>query len=82
MRFIIIQPIKHFSSSEKLEIGDVAFITENRKPVRNQALAYYREVVKRKSVRVNAFERVEKVQKMEKFFRLKRQSVTEVKKCI
>ena len=52
-----------FSSSEKLEIGDVAFITENRKPVRNQALAYYREVVRRKSVRVNAFERVEKVQK-------------------
>ena len=37
-----------FSSSEKLEIGDVPFITENRKPVRNQALAYYREVVKRK----------------------------------
>ena len=31
--------------------------------VRNQALAYYREVVKRKSVRVNAFERVEEVQK-------------------
>ena len=24
-----------FSSSEKLEIGDVAFITENRKPVRH-----------------------------------------------
>ncbi|OOR62213.1 FAD-dependent oxidoreductase, partial [Bacillus mycoides] len=40
-----------FSSSEKLEIGDVAFITENRKPVRNQALAYYREVVKRKALR-------------------------------
>mgnify|MGYP005609593711 FL=1 len=34
-----------FSSSENLEIGDVAFITENRKPVRNQALAYYRAVV-------------------------------------
>ncbi len=33
-----------FSSSEKLEIG-MSFITENRKPVRNQALAYYREVV-------------------------------------
>ncbi|PEA55859.1 hypothetical protein CON64_04265 [Bacillus pseudomycoides] len=52
-----------FSSSEKLEIGGVAFITENRKPVRNQALAYYREVVKRKHVRVNAFERVEEVRK-------------------
>ena len=82
MPFIIIRHIKHFSSSEKLEIGEVAFITENRKPFRNQALAYYREVVKRKSVRVNAFERVEKVQKMEKFFRLKRQNVTEVKKYI
>ena len=32
-----------FSSSEKLEIGDVAFITENHKPVRNQALSYYRK---------------------------------------
>ncbi len=54
-----------FSSSEKLEIGDVAFITENRKPVRNQALSYYREVVKRKNIRVNAFEKVEQVQKLE-----------------
>lgn len=52
-----------FSSSEKLEIGEVAFITENRKPVRNQALSYYREVVRRKKVRVNMFERVESVQK-------------------
>ncbi|PGS03044.1 YpdA family putative bacillithiol disulfide reductase [Bacillus pseudomycoides] len=59
-----------FSSSEKLEIGDVAFITENRKPVRNQALAYYREVVKRKGVRVNAFERVGQVQKDGNFFRV------------
>ncbi|MCH1624773.1 YpdA family putative bacillithiol disulfide reductase [Fredinandcohnia quinoae] len=53
-----------FSSSEKLEIGDVAFITENRKPVRNQALAYYREVVKRKKIKVNAFEKVQEVQKL------------------
>ncbi|AZB43363.1 YpdA family putative bacillithiol disulfide reductase [Bacillus sp. FJAT-42376] len=52
-----------FSSSEKLEIGDVAFITENRKPVRNQALAYYRSVVKRKGLRINPFEKVEQVQK-------------------
>ncbi|MBD8070278.1 YpdA family putative bacillithiol disulfide reductase [Bacillus sp. PS06] len=54
-----------FSSSEKLEIGDVAFITENRKPVRNQALAYYREVVKRKKIRVQSFEEVFKVEKTE-----------------
>lgn len=54
-----------FSSSEKLEIGDVAFIIENRKPVRNQALAYYREVVRRKELRVNTFEKVGKVEKRE-----------------
>ncbi len=53
-----------FSSSENLEIGDVAFITENRKPVRNQALAYYREVVRRKNITVQAFEKVHTVDKM------------------
>ncbi|WP_338451771.1 YpdA family putative bacillithiol disulfide reductase [Niallia oryzisoli] len=52
-----------FSSSDKLEIGDVAFITETRKANRSQALAYYREVVKRKNIRVNAFEKVLEVKK-------------------
>ncbi|MFS1518134.1 YpdA family putative bacillithiol disulfide reductase [Bacillus sp. SCS-151] len=52
-----------FSSSERLEIGDVPFITENRKPVRNQALAYYREVVIRKNLRVNTFEKVAEISK-------------------
>ncbi|WP_050615453.1 YpdA family putative bacillithiol disulfide reductase [Bacillus testis] len=52
-----------FSSSDRLEIGDVAFITENRKPVRNQALSYYREVVKRKQINVHAFEKVLKATK-------------------
>lgn len=46
-----------FSTSEKLEIGDVPFITENTKPKRNQALAYYREVVRRKQLRIHSFER-------------------------
>lgn len=54
-----------FSSSDRLEIGGVPFITENRKPVRNQALAYYREVVKRKQLRVHAFEEVRAVEKQE-----------------
>jgi len=53
-----------FSSSDKLEIGDVAFVTETRRAHRNQALAYYREVVKRKNIRVNAFEKVIDVQKV------------------
>ncbi|WP_067725415.1 YpdA family putative bacillithiol disulfide reductase [Oceanobacillus damuensis] len=50
-----------FSSSEKLEIGDMPFITENQKPVRNQALAYYREVAKRNQIRMNTYEKVTKL---------------------
>ncbi|MDT8860042.1 YpdA family putative bacillithiol disulfide reductase [Alkalihalobacillus sp. MEB130] len=52
-----------FSTSEKLEIGGVPFVIEERKPKRNQALVYYREVVKRKKIRVQAYEQVTTVQK-------------------
>lgn len=52
-----------FSSSEKLAIGDVPFITQERKPKRNQSLVYYREVVKMKELQVNRFEKVESVEK-------------------
>ncbi|ASN05493.1 YpdA family putative bacillithiol disulfide reductase [Virgibacillus necropolis] len=57
-----------FSSSEKLEIGNVAFITERQKPVRNQALAYYRSVAERQSLRINPFEKVRNVIKKDQFF--------------
>jgi thioredoxin reductase (NADPH) len=50
-----------FSSSEKLAIGDVPFITENHKPKRNQALVYYREVVKREGLRINKYEKVTEI---------------------
>ncbi|MEQ2528161.1 YpdA family putative bacillithiol disulfide reductase [Robertmurraya yapensis] len=52
-----------FSTSEKLEIGNTPFVTEEYKPKRNQALVYYREVVKRAALRVNAFEKVLAVEK-------------------
>ncbi|MFE8695630.1 YpdA family putative bacillithiol disulfide reductase [Cytobacillus sp. FJAT-53684] len=54
-----------FSTSEKLEIGDVPFITVEHKPRRNEALTYYREVVKRKNIKVNSYEKVIKVVKQE-----------------
>jgi thioredoxin reductase (NADPH) len=57
-----------FSSSEKLEIGNVPFVIEEHKPRRNQALVYYREVAKRKEIRVNRFEMVNKVEKQEEGF--------------
>ncbi|WAA13786.1 YpdA family putative bacillithiol disulfide reductase [Fervidibacillus halotolerans] len=47
-----------FSTSDRLEIGGVPFITENRKPKRNQALAYYREVARLKNIRIQKYEEV------------------------
>ncbi len=52
-----------FSTSEKLEIGAIPFVTEEHKPKRNQALVYYREVVKRKDIRIHPYERVISVKK-------------------
>jgi thioredoxin reductase (NADPH) len=57
-----------FSSSDRLEIGDVAFITEKHKPVRNQALAYYRAVAERKELRIHTFETVTTVNRVEDRF--------------
>lgn len=57
-----------FSSSEKLSIGDVPFITEDRKPKRNQALVYYREVVKRHKLDVRAFETALSIEQKDGFF--------------
>ncbi len=57
-----------FSSSDKLSIGDVPFIVEDLKPRRNQALVYYREVVKHHQLRINAFEEVLTVRQIEDHF--------------
>ncbi|SNZ10408.1 thioredoxin reductase (NADPH) [Terribacillus aidingensis] len=50
-----------FSSSERLEVGGMPFVTEMKKPVRNQALAYYRTVAQRRDLRIHTFERVMQV---------------------
>lgn len=57
-----------FSSSDRLEIGGVPFISENKKPVRNRAMVYYREVAERNELRVNAFETLVSIEKDEEHF--------------
>lgn len=57
-----------FSTSERLAIGDVPFIIEGRKPKRNQALVYYREVVRLKNIQINRFEKVQSVVKNNDLF--------------
>lgn len=59
-----------FSSSEKLEIGDIPFITEKQKPVRGEALAYYRAVASRKELRINAFEKVIDIKQVNHIFQV------------
>jgi len=59
-----------FSTSEKLEIGEIPFITEKQKPVRIQALAYYREVARREEISINAYEKVTDITKEEDKFTL------------
>lgn len=53
-----------FSSSDKLEIGNIPFINEKAKPVRLDALAYYREVANRRNVRIHPFEEMKHIEKV------------------
>ncbi|WP_414049698.1 YpdA family putative bacillithiol disulfide reductase [Macrococcus animalis] len=57
-----------FSTSEKLGIGDVPFIVEEHKPKRNQALVYYRAVVKHHNLTIHSNEEVVKVEKIDDSF--------------
>ncbi|WP_158995961.1 YpdA family putative bacillithiol disulfide reductase [Mucilaginibacter sp. L196] len=47
-----------FSTSEKLEIGGIPFVTINNKPVRAEALEYYRRVAVSRHLPINLFEEV------------------------
>jgi thioredoxin reductase (NADPH) len=55
-----------FSTSERLEIGDVPFVSNTPKPTRNEALEYYRRVAVSKQLRVKLFEEVKKVRVLHK----------------
>lgn len=47
-----------FSTSERLEIGKVPFVSNNPKPVRSEALEYYRRVANDFKLRIRLFEEV------------------------
>ena len=52
-----------FSTSERLEIGEVPFVSISAKPTRSEALEYYRRVVQNKEIDVRLFEEVLLVEK-------------------
>jgi thioredoxin reductase (NADPH) len=47
-----------FSTSQKLEIGGVPFVSINPKPNRNEAVEYYRRVAEKFELHINLFETV------------------------
>jgi len=52
-----------FSTSEKLEIDKIPFISNSPKPTKREALEYYRRIATSNNLHINLFEKVEKVEK-------------------
>lgn len=57
-----------FSTSERLEIADIPFVSLNAKPTRNEALEYYRRVADSQQLNVHLFEAVQAVERQPEGF--------------
>jgi thioredoxin reductase (NADPH) len=57
-----------FSTSEKLEIDDIPFISNNPKPTRNEALEYYRRVTTSNNLDIRLYDGVKSLQKESQHF--------------
>ncbi|CAM4402796.1 YpdA family putative bacillithiol disulfide reductase [Zobellia roscoffensis] len=62
------QNMQFFSSSEKLEIDNIPFISTEAKPKRNEALEYYRRIVTSNDLNIRLFEKVKNVEKTQNGF--------------
>ncbi|MEY8848473.1 YpdA family putative bacillithiol disulfide reductase [Psychroserpens sp. XS_ASV72] len=57
-----------FSTSEKLEIDDIPFISNHPKPNRDEALEYYRRVATSNNLDINLYEKVLGIEKVNDLF--------------
>jgi len=64
------QNMQFFSSSEKLEIDGIPFISNEAKPKRNEALEYYRRIVTSNDLNISLFEKVNSVTKTDGNFHI------------
>lgn len=72
-----------FSTSDKLEIGDIPFISHNVKPTRDEALEYYRRVCDSWKLNLNLYNEVIEIINRQSYFELKTQNeIIESKKII
>ncbi|MBC6427046.1 MAG: YpdA family putative bacillithiol disulfide reductase [Ekhidna sp.] len=65
-----------FSTSDKLEIGEVPFISHHPKPTRSEALEYYRRVASSWKLRTRLYERIESVKSEKDNFLINSQKQT------
>lgn len=62
--------MQFFSSSEKLEIDEIPFISNEAKPKRSEALEYYRRIVTSNKLNMHLFENVTHVEKVNSLFEI------------
>lgn len=62
--------MQFFSSSEKLEIDEIPFISIEAKPKRNEALEYYRRIVTSNHLNISLFEKVNSINKIDGLFNI------------
>ncbi|MEA1786725.1 YpdA family putative bacillithiol disulfide reductase [Arenibacter sp. GZD96] len=60
--------MQFFSSSERLEIDEIPFISKEAKPKRDEALEYYRRIVTGNKLQINLFETVTSIYKSQDHF--------------
>jgi thioredoxin reductase (NADPH) len=60
-----------FSTSERLEIDNIPFVSNNAKPTRNEALEYYRRVALAGKLNIRLFEEVLSVTSVKNIFHVK-----------
>tara|TARA_B100000575_G_C23140918_1_gene663896 strand:+ start:2511 stop:3470 length:960 start_codon:yes stop_codon:yes gene_type:complete len=65
-----------FSTSDKLEIGGIPFISHNVKPTRTEALEYYRRVCDTWNLNLKLYNEVYEIISTDSYFQLKTQSGT------
>ena len=70
------QNMTFFSTSDRLEIGDIPFISHNPKPTRAEALEYYRRVTSTWALNIKLYEGVERFEKTSKGFVVKTSKAT------
>ncbi|WP_170289740.1 YpdA family putative bacillithiol disulfide reductase [Cytobacillus depressus] len=55
--------IRFYSTSDRLEIGNIPFLSQEVRPTRSELLKYYRLVTERQALNIKCFQRVDRISK-------------------